>query len=193
MLDEEEGINKAERLFMKYKDVMFGAAFSILNDTHLADDAVSQSFAKLLKNIDKIVFPKIFGKYSDKIDEDNEKKTSSYMTVVCKNIAINMVRKNIYLNIDDSMIERIEDKQNLNNTDPALIVQERESFNLLIEYIKSMDKRYTEVIVLKYYYDMENCKIAEILEIKESTVRKRLARGKEILMKMLKNSGEYEI
>ena len=180
MLDEEEGINKAERLFMKYKDVMFGAAFSILNDTHLADDAVSQSFAKLLKNIDKI-------------DEDNEKKTSSYMTVVCKNIAINMVRKNIYLNIDDSMIERIEDKQNLNNTDPALIVQERESFNLLIEYIKSMDKRYTEVIVLKYYYDMENCKIAEFLDIKESTVRKRLARGKEILMKMLKNSGEYEI
>ena len=65
-----------------------------------------------------------------------------------------MVRKNTYLNIDDSMIERIEDKQNLNNTDPALIVQERESFNLLIEYIKSMDKRYTEVIVLKYYYDI---------------------------------------
>jgi len=180
MLDEEAETDKAERLFTKYKEAMFCVAFSILNDVHLADDAVSQSFVKLLKNIDRI-------------DEENEKKTSSYMTVVCKNIAINMLRKNIYLNIDENITERIEDKQNPNNTDPALIVQERESFNLLIDFINSMDKRYREVIILKYYHGMDNCKIAEILDIKESTVRKRLARGKEILLKMLKNCGEYEI
>lgn len=180
MLENEEGIDKAERLFMKYRDVMYGAALSVLNDIHLADDAVSQSFVKLLKNIDRI-------------DEENEKKTSSYMTVVCKNIAINMVRKNIYLNIDDKMIEKIEDKQNMNTKDPSLIIQEKESFNLLIDYINSMDKRYREVIILKYYHDMENSKIAEVLGIKETTVRKRLVRGKELLMKMLKRSGEYKI
>ena len=179
-MPEQEERDKADRLFMRYKDAMFGAAFSVLNDTHLADDAVSQSFVKLLKNIDRI-------------DEENEKKTSSYLMVVCKNIAINMVKKNIYLNIDDSIIERIEDKQNMNNSDPSLIVQEKESYKLLTDYINSMDKRYKEVIILKYYYDMDNNKIAEILSVKESTVRKRIARGKEVLMKMLKSSGEYEI
>ena len=46
-----------------------------------------------------------------------------------------------------------------------------------------------DVLKGKYYYDMENIKIAEVLDIKESTVRKRIARGKGMLMKLLKNGG----
>lgn len=176
----DERTSKAERLFKKYRSVMFSAAISVLNDTYLADDAVSQAFIRVLKHIDKI-------------EEEDAERTASYMAMVCKNIAINMSKRNMYLNINEDTVERMEDTINSYNIDPSKIVQDKESFNVLIDYINSLEPRYKEVMILKYYHDMQNKEIARALNVNESTVRKRVIKGREKLFRLLKRSGEYEI
>ena len=47
--------------------------------------------------------------------------------------------------------------------------------------IMKLPEIYKEVFLLKYSHELENYEIAKLLDIKESTVRVRLARGKEKL------------
>jgi len=60
-LDNENDRNKIEQIFLKYRGLMHYIARSILTDSSLADDAVSESFLKIMKNMDKI------GEYSGRV------------------------------------------------------------------------------------------------------------------------------
>ncbi|MGB9762891.1 MAG: RNA polymerase sigma factor [Minisyncoccia bacterium] len=54
MLDGEEDKNKFELLYVTYRKLMFYVANRILNDERLAEDAVHQTFLKILENFDKV-------------------------------------------------------------------------------------------------------------------------------------------
>ena len=54
----------------------------------------------------------------------------------------------------------------------------------------SLDIKYREVILMQYYYDMDNEDIAKILGITQSAVRSRSMRAKDKLSHMLK---EYKL
>lgn len=179
MLKDPEERSKAERLFLKYRNLMFNVAMGVLNDGHLAEDAVSQSFERILNHIDKI-------------EEENEEKTSSYMATVCRNVAIDIMNSTTYLNIDEDCAENVEDTINLNNRNPLKIMQGRESFELLIDAVKSLKPIYRDVM-MHLCHDMKYSEIAKVLKIKEENVRKRIERGRKILIEMVERSGYYEI
>ena len=58
---------------------------------------------------------------------------------------------------------------------------EIEGLNNIEIAIMKLTEIYKEVFLLKYSHELENNEIAKLLNIKESTVRVRLARGKEKL------------
>ena len=88
----------------------------------------------------------------DKIEKINSKKTKSFISIIVKNTAIDE-------------LEEVE-IEGLNNIEIAIM---------------KLTEIYKEVFLLKYSHELENNEIAKLLNIKESTVRVRLARGKEKL------------
>ena len=53
-VENENDRNKTERLYKQYKYLIFSEANKILQDKHLAEDAVHQSFIKIINNLHKI-------------------------------------------------------------------------------------------------------------------------------------------
>ena len=62
---------KIERLYMCYRNLMYKEALEIVQNPHSAEDAVSESFVRIIK----------------KIDEQNRPKTRSFLVIICRNVA----------------------------------------------------------------------------------------------------------
>ena len=55
MLDTEEDKDIFMQLHDEYSQVMYKKAYAILKDSSLAEDAVQESFIRIVKNFDKII------------------------------------------------------------------------------------------------------------------------------------------
>ena len=65
---------KIERLYMCYRNLMYKEALEIVQNPHSAEDAVSESFVRIIKNLHKI-------------DEQNRPKTRSFLVIICRKVA----------------------------------------------------------------------------------------------------------
>ncbi|WP_339185691.1 sigma-70 family RNA polymerase sigma factor [Brevibacillus sp. FSL K6-6036] len=60
----------------------------------------------------------------------------------------------------------------------------------LVQNVMGLPTKYREVIVLYYFEEMRTPDIAELLGLKDSTVRVRLSRGLEKLRQLLKGGDQ---
>lgn len=146
------------------KNEIFYAANNILQDKHLAEDAVHQTFIKIYD----ILY---------KIDENNCRKTRNFLVIICRNISIDMYnqRKN-----------RSEDEYNEsviipNNESVAELIINNESFERLNEIIKELKPIYQEVILLRYSQDLSIEEISKLQKVNTKAVQKRIERAKKQL------------
>ena len=99
----------------------------------------------------------------------------SFISIIVKNTAIDIYRKNlsnkVEIELDDNFIFPSDELEEV----------EIEGLNNIEIAIMKLTEIYKEVFLLKYSHELENNEIAKLLNIKESTVRVRLARGKEKL------------
>ena len=162
LIDYEDDKIKFEDNYNKYKKMMFLIANQILKDERDIEEVVQDSFIKIIRNLDKI-------------EKINSKKTKSFISIIVKNTAIDVYRKNlsnkVEVELDDYFIfpsDELKEEElvGLNNIEIAIM---------------KLTEIYKEVFLLKYSHELENNEIAKLLNIKESTVRVRLARGKEKL------------
>lgn len=79
ILQTMDQVRLVERLYRDHKSLMFQIAFRILNDASLAEDAVHQSFIKVIQNIHKI-------------DETDVVKTRNFLAIICRNMALNILK-----------------------------------------------------------------------------------------------------
>ena len=160
--------SKVERLYNTYSKHMFYVAYDILKDKYLSEDAVHQSFLKVIDNLHKI-------------DENNCHKTKGFLVVICRNVAIDMYNQKLDLNIDDEMFHNIEDKSSY----VINIALEDEFLNEFKGKICKLKPIYRDVILLKYSHNMVNDEIAKLLDISSVNVRKRLERAKKMLIELI--------
>lgn len=66
-----------------------------------------------------------------------------------------------------------------------------DDYDIVFESIKNLPQKYKKVIVLYYFNSFTVKEISMILDIKESTIKKQLERGREKLKDMME--GVYEI
>lgn len=167
---------KVERLYLQYKDRLFGVAYTILHDKSLAEDAVHDTFVRIIECLHKI-------------DESNDYKTTTFLVIICKNIAINIYKSNkkvLKFEISDDEIDclRSDDEDN-----PLNIFITNENVRMIIDSIKQLKFIYRDVLLLKYDSYFSNEEIAHLLQISQATVRKRLERGKRMLIKFMEKDG----
>lgn len=171
LIDTEEEKSKFEKIYYDYRALMKYIAFDILKDEQLAEDAVHNAFIKLTN-------------YLDKIDENDCHKTKGFIVIVIESVAKDMYRKRkreLEFSINENITYRVSDDFSLTTFDVEEIVSK----------IESLPEIYKDVLTLKYLQELENKEIADVLNIKSTTVRKRLERAKIMLAQLLEKEGEY--
>ncbi|MCC0705225.1 sigma-70 family RNA polymerase sigma factor [Clostridioides sp. ES-S-0049-02] len=164
LLESEEDISKFELLYNTYKKTMFFVANQILKDEYLSEDAVHNSFLKIIDNLNKI-------------DDINSNKTKSFIIIIVKNTSKDIYRKRKKEYEKISLIER-ENQTNNFHTDEY-------SLDYLEEAIMSLSEKYRDVLLLKLRHELSDIEVGIILNIKPDNVRKRLSRAREQLKYIL--------
>lgn len=152
---------------MTYQKVYY-FSLSILRDEQLAEDAVQETYIRVLNSISSLHDNKLF---------------ISWLNKIAYSVCIRMLDKNKPLsNIDD-----IEDKVSFHSEDedPLLRSINNESRRSLMKAILEMPESYKTVIILKYFDNMKIQEISEILGIPPGTVKSRIFTAKQLLKENL--------
>lgn len=169
LIENEEDKSKFERLYNQYRKLMKYKAIEILHDEFLAEDAVHEAFIKLTRHISGV-------------DENDSHKTTAFIVIIVKSVCSDMIRKEKNKAIS------------LENVDYIGCVNDDSYKSLEVEdiysVIASLPDTYREIIELKVSHDLSDKAIADVLNISNSAVRKRLQRAREILKKKLAEQGE---
>jgi RNA polymerase sigma factor, sigma-70 family len=154
-----------ERIVSLYGTALLRMAFLYLKDMHLAEDAVQETFLRVLK-------------YYDNYREEASEKTWIYRIAI--NICKDISAKSWWKRIDyDASYEQIEDCREQNGGDSTISVE-----------IMKLPPKYKQVVLLYYYMGFSLKETGGILGISESAAAMRLSRAREQLKKSLK--GWYE-
>lgn len=160
---------KFEYIYEKYKKLLLHKSYLILNDYSLAEDATSEAYMRIYKNLNKIEY----------VDSS---KTVSFLVTIVRNVSISMLNiknKNI-----TSTYENIEIKDDF-NLEEIFISNEIEQ-NIL-KIIDELKEELKAPFLLKYAHDFSHKEIAKILNISENNVTVRIYRAKKKLAKLLDN------
>jgi RNA polymerase sigma-70 factor (ECF subfamily) len=161
-----------EEICKKYLRTMMCAAFNILKDHALAEDAVSESFVKIIKSLNKIksleCHPKV-----------------RYIVIIVENTAKDIMRKRLketsMMDVSEDSLEKIPDE----DIDILSGLVVKESCDLLTDAIKSLPDKLKEVAYLYMVMGHSHDEISEMLGISYNTSKKRLSRAKEKVKKIL--------
>ena len=166
MLDTEEDRDIFIILHEEYSQTMYKKAYWILKDSSLAEDAVQESFIRILKNFDKVIKKKC-------------PQTRNYFVNIVRSISIDIYRKrkNQYSLSFDELEGSIID--NFVNVEDLLEENEIE------KYLLQLPKSYYTILALKYVSECSYEEIANILDISEENVKKRLYRARNKLREVL--------
>lgn len=150
-----------KRIAEQYTDIVYRSALSYCKNKNDAEDAVQNTFLKLLKT--DLEFN----------DEDHIRKWLIRVAVnECKNIWKSFWRRNI-TSLDD--IEK----------EPVYIESDKEE---LFNEVMKLPQKYSVVIHLYYYEGYSVKEIAQILNISETNVQTRLMRARNKLREELKGA-----
>lgn len=149
----------------KYFDMVYRLAFSRTKDSDHADDVCQDVFYKFLKT-------------------DKEFETEEHLKAWLIRVTINQ-SKSIFTNSWFKKTVPLSEKED------ELIFTTPEK-NDLYHVIKKLPQKYATVIHLFYYEDLPVAKIAQILDMKETTVKSHLHRARNMLKELLGGRYDYE-
>ncbi|WP_163539470.1 RNA polymerase sigma factor [Gracilibacillus sp. YIM 98692] len=148
-----------------YRDVYF-----ITRDSHLAQDALQETFVKAYNNMYRV--------------EDKE-RIGAWLSTIATRTAIDYLRRrkgsSEILTEDMTHNDKyLSDYQwsSLEDMVEGNIMKEE-----LFQKINQLKPEYREAILLKYIHELSINEMAQYLEMKESTVKTRLHRARNILKK----------
>ena len=167
LINDLEEQKEFERIYYKYKELMYYIAYDVLKDTYMAEDAVQNTFLKIIDMYNLLKF-------------DNENQLKSFICILTKNNAISIYRKRkheLFLDFEKEMNSQSYFAPNIVNT-----VENK----MIIMRIFDLPDIYKDVLILKFFNGFSNKEISNTLEISEINVRKRIERAKSYLKGWMK-------
>lgn len=171
VLDDND---KFERIYMQYGRLMLCKAQEILHDDALSEDAVSEAFIRIYKNLHKLD------------DAVPSPRTASFAVTVVKNVALTMLKKQNYTDIlplEDTMQEEYSIEES--------VISDITAYEITTMF-DSIGDDLKDVFLLYYEYDMSLKEIASALDITANTAAVRLHRARKKLAARLSGKGEGE-
>ncbi|MCP4607387.1 MAG: sigma-70 family RNA polymerase sigma factor [Planctomycetes bacterium] len=170
-----------ERLILKYQNRIYNVVLKICADPDDAAELTQDTFVKIIENI------------------ENFQGRSSFYTWafrIAVNLTLNYCRRNVRIGFSSLDAEQVsynsqpgrilkELLSDDSSLDPAVIAQDNELCQILIESLKKLDDAQRAVVVLRDIEGMNYNQIANVLDIELGTVRSRLSRGRKKLRQIL--------
>jgi RNA polymerase sigma-70 factor (ECF subfamily) len=170
-----------EQLILKYQNRIYNVILRMCRNTDDAAELTQETFVKIIKKID-----------------DFEGRSSFYTWAfrIAVNLTLNYCQRSARLDIKSL---DIEDKERNRQTrrqlkeflidescpDPALVVQNKELCEIVIQSLMKLDDAHRAVVVLRDIEGMNYARIAEVLDIELGTVKSRLSRARSNLRKIM--------
>ncbi len=158
-MPETQGGDKFERLYLRYRGLLFAVAMKILNQAQDAEDAVQQGFLAAFQNLEKI-------------DQVDSSRTKAFLVVIVERKAIDILRT------------RAGGQVELEDTLPGLEVP-LPGDGALADAMARLRPGSREVLLLRYYMGYSTRETAEILAISRSAAEKQIWRAKQQLKALL--------
>lgn len=152
------------RLYQKSREPMTRLAARILGAGPQAEDAVHESFVKLLR-------------VYDQLRERSDGQLERWLAVVARNTALDILRK-----------ERRETPLEREAWEPSIPADEG-GFEALVALIRAMPEDYRRVLELRFVAEWSLADIAKELHLTEGAVKTRIFRGRRLLIRQLREEG----
>ena len=171
LLDSREDKNKFTQLYNTYRYTMLYTADNILQDKGLAEDAVHDAFLRIAKNLHK----------TGAVDSP---RTKAFVVIIVRNIALTMAKQRgrSVLFEDEKMIDSVADNTNDRDFD-------RMNYEDMLAAVRNLPVTYRDVLYLNVVEGYSTKEISQILEISVEAVKKRLQRGRRLLIETLQKEG----
>lgn len=170
MLDTQEEKDKFTEIYEQYQHFCWYVANGILNDAHLAEDAVQEAFLALARHLGKV-------------EEVESPRTRKFLMTIVKSKAVDLLRKekgSPALYGEESEAEIADEKTDLLGD---YITQE--NYNRLISCVLELDEIYRVVFEYKYLHELSDREIADILGVSAKVVNVRFFRARKKLRDMI--------
>ncbi len=172
-IEGAEDREKFRRIYAKYHRLIYHVAYQILHNNEDAEDAVQETFMRVVEN---------FSKNSEPICP----KTKNFLVIICKNVSLNMLRERNRVSTAE-LPDSLPDERT--GADPQETSSEKNLVQHVVGAIQSLPDRYRDCMYMELIQEMSYREIASALGQKPETVRKRLQRGKKLLREKLREMG----
>lgn len=173
--EDDDSHKKFQRIYLRYHRDVFAKAFSLLHNHHDAEDAAQDAWYVISKNLHLL-------------SEDEPNTLKATLLIIVKYKAIDLFRKRCKTSEMNEPLENADWDTPVSDTVFSEIC-EKESAETLHSCIKEMDEKYTDILRLYYLQEHSTREIARLFSLNVKTVETRLARGRTILCKKLKEKG----
>lgn len=152
------------KFYEQYSKEVYLYTFSLCKNSHLAEDIMQEAFVRAILYLD-----------------DNHYNIKFWLFRVCRNLYIDYVRKNKIISQLDILDLHIEDT----SLDVLKGIIKSESSLNLYNKVMSLPNTMKEVIVLFYYLEIPQNKIANIMNISNGAVRTLIYRARKHLRSIM--------
>ena len=170
-----------EQLILRYQDRIYNVILRMCRNTDDAAELTQETFVKIIKNINEF-----------------EGRSSFYTWAfrIAVNLTLNYCQRSVRLGLKSLDVEDKEHdrqaKRQLKEVltdescpDPALLAQNKELCEIVIQSLMKLDEAHRAVVVLRDIEGMNYARIAEVLDIELGTVKSRLSRARSHLRKIM--------
>lgn len=172
VIDSDEDRSKFEKAYIANRDMMYNTAYRILHNAASSEDAVHDAFLSTAN-----VF--------DKISHLSDKAIRNYLFIVVRNAALRLSNKQSReLPDENELSEQVPDISNIEAD-----VEDRELQEKVFSLVKALDDKYSDILMMKFFYEMKDREIAEVTGLTVEAVKARIHRGREMLKKQIKETG----
>jgi RNA polymerase sigma-70 factor (ECF subfamily) len=158
-------------IYETYFNQVFKIALSITRDISLSEEICQETFMTC------------FQKYYQLKDPQ---KTGPWLSTITFNISRSMLKKKS--KIIPMALEEIAEINNVEHNTPESIYQTYELQEELLYIVGKLPVDLQEVVILKYYHDLEITEIAEMIGIPNGTVKSRLFCARQKLKEIIENN-----
>lgn len=160
MIETPDDKAKFERIYNRYRNLMYHVAYKVLGNHYDAEDAVHQAFVAIIRHLEKI-------------GDIDCPETRSFIVLITERKAIDLIRTSH----SEKVIPLKEDLIGIEIPAPG--------DHGLADALAKLPAHYREVLLLRFDNGYSTKELAQMLGMTESGVRKLIGRAKNALGRML--------
>lgn len=178
LVNMPEEVDKITFIYNEYRKLMLHTAYKYLGDYQLAEDAVHETFLKLIKIIVKI-------------DMSDLRRFRSFIVIITKNKCLDMKKADKEKN--NGSTEEMNEYLGSEDKNPIKEILTQEGIEKIIGAISKLSETNRITCQLKFVHGYSVEEISNFLGVPLKTIYARLAAGKAQIKKILEEGADIDV